>query len=542
VETGSAKDIGLMLEKAQILTEMEEYERSLEISTKLIEEYQVYAAAANAMEVYRRQWNAGGVIQNARICISRFPSYIKSYEYLGKVFLDLKEYAELKDLLKEAEKNEIKSPYLEAYRFQMEHSVPEIEVLNSKLDEFQDTYQNRVEHGEMAFYEEGIRLINVYLNWYPGAYMLRRRGSFYRSARKYEEAIADYEKALSEEPGNPYICSSLSQIYLVTGKPEKALFWMKRALVYAEDGEWRNSLYYHIARIYLRLEDNEQALKHFEKYEEVAGEDTSHMPAMAECLARLGRGEEAAKKLAIYYRKSDTEFYEGYYQRAADCWRTAGDFEKLKGFLEAWRKTKRIPDRKAGWIRSALRLGKTEKDHIDYYGCAAWEAMRQGDGERAMELFGEQVRLAWIRDNFIGHDGYEDIIFAAILFGRDNVGKKYADKLQVWLNRESFKSVRTYYDRPKSTLMQEFLAGYYQKTPEELWEILDREQGCECCDFCLMPRCKELESLRILLLVRMGKIPEAKKLLRDVLDAQPYDEYLHAIKNNIKDLDYDSRN
>ena len=163
VETGTSKDIGLLLDKAQILMEMEEYERSLEISAKLIEEYQIYAAAASAMEVYRRQWNASGVVQNARICIQRFPSYVRAYDHLGRVYLDLEELDELKELLQEAEKNGIKSPFLEAYHYQMEHKPLEAETLDKKLEEFQKEYMEKVEQGEMVFFKQGLQIITEYL-------------------------------------------------------------------------------------------------------------------------------------------------------------------------------------------------------------------------------------------------------------------------------------------------------------------------------------------------------------------------------------------
>ena len=82
-------DIGMLIEKAQIYVEMEEYERCGEISRKLIDDYQIYAAYANELEAAKRQWNAAGVIQNGRACISYFPGYVKAYEMMAKVYTDL---------------------------------------------------------------------------------------------------------------------------------------------------------------------------------------------------------------------------------------------------------------------------------------------------------------------------------------------------------------------------------------------------------------------------------------------------------------------
>lgn len=534
VETGTPKDIGLLLDKAQILMEMEEYERSLEITAKLIEEYQVYAAAASAMEVYRRQWNASGVVQNARICIQRFPSYIRAYDHLGRVFLDLGETEELQKLLDEAEKNKIESPYLEAYRYQMTKKPPEAEELDRKLEIFQKEYQEKVERGEREFYKLGLPIINEYLYWYPGAYMLRRRAGFHRSAMQYEQALADYEKALAEEPGNPYIHSNMAYIYRRQGEYEKALYHIKLAVLYAEEEAWKNILYCNMAKIYMLLGDNEQALKCFEYYEAHSDKDTSHMDDMAECLARLGRTEEAARKLALYYRKSDSEYYDGYLKALAEIWHNAGDFERLKQMLASWKKEKKIETANAGWIKRTLKIGNTDTDTIDYFCSAAWEALRQGDGKSAIELFREQIRLSEIKDKN-GKTGLEDMIFAAILHGDREEGEKCAGKLKLWMNRDFQKPVTYYHDMPKGELTMRFLACYYSQTDEWLEELLDQEKKCAICDFCLMPRCKELEAMRILLLLRQGRRQEALERLRSNLEVQPHDEYMEAIAAVLKE-------
>ena len=100
-ETGTPKDIGMLIEKAQIYVEMEEYERCAEISQKLIGDYQVYAAYANELEAAKRQWNAAGGIQNGRACLNYFPTYVKAYEMMAKVYMDLTHPEELKELYRQ---------------------------------------------------------------------------------------------------------------------------------------------------------------------------------------------------------------------------------------------------------------------------------------------------------------------------------------------------------------------------------------------------------------------------------------------------------
>lgn len=530
VETGTPRDIGLWLEKAQIYMEMEEYDKSLALTSRMIEEYHVYAAAATAMEVYRRQWEAGGVVQNARICIQNFPGYIRAYEHLGRVYLDLKETEALKELLEEARKNEIESPYLEAYQYQMTKKPPEVDVLNRRLDEFQKKFQDKLEEGEMLYYETGLPIITEYLYWYPGAYMLRRRASFHKSGRQMEKALEDYEKALADEPANPYIHNSMSHIYVLQGDYERALVSIKKAILYG-DLEWTAVLYYHMARIYMMLGDNEQALVWFRYYDKTAGKDGGHLRNMAECLARLGKTEEAVEKITAFYRKEDGTFYDGYYRSLINVYHTARDKEQMRRVLEEWnQKQQRTTSPFSALMPKSMRKKKVDEETIDYCDRAAWHAMQEGDGRTALTLLEKQIHLGELRDGSGSKEGLEDMVFAAILFGDEKLGKKYAAKLKLWMNKASFRAVDEDYDRPKAKLTREFLANYYTASDDQLQEILDRESGCTICGYCLMPLCQELEGMRLLLLLRQGKKKEAKERLAHNLEVQPFDEYMLAIQ------------
>ena len=538
VETGGPRDIGLWLEKAQIYMEMEEYDKSLELTTRMINDYQVYAAAATALEVYRRQWEAEGVVQNARLCIQHFPGYIRSYEHLGRVYLDLKETERLKDLLEEAEKNHIESPYLDAYRYQLDHTPPKVEVLNKRLETFQKDFQDRVENGEMAFYEHGLPVITEYLYWYPGAYMLRRRAAFHKCGMQLDKALEDYEKALVEEPGNPYIHNSMSSIYVLKGDYEQALVSIKKAILYGDE-EWGTVLYYYMARIYMLLNDDRQALVWFRYYDSKAEKDGGHLRNMAKCLARLGQTEEAVRRLEDYYRKSDGTFYDGFFNSLVDLYRMAGETDKARETLEMWHRT--LPRPKtglAGVMSNLFSRGshdeKSEQDNIDYYNGLGWHCLYDGDKRAALDNFEREVRLRRQdkKKDYREHIG--DIIFAAILCGEHAIGRKYAKELAEWLRKTTGQPVDAYYERPKARLTSEFLANYYTSTNEQLQELLDREKDCAICGFCLMPLCQELEGMRILLLLKQGRMEEAKERLARNLEVQPYDEYMQAVKAVLK--------
>ena len=523
-ETGTSKDIALLLEKAYIYTEMAEYEQALEITDRLIAEYQVYAAAATAIEAYRRQWEAGGVVQSARLCIDKFPGYVRAYEHLGKVYLDLDEHELLKELLELAEQNGVKSPYLEAYRYQMDHEVPEVDVLNEKLHAFDQEYQNRVDDGESARYEEGLEVINEYLYWYPDAYMLRRRASYHISGMQLEAALEDYEKALAEEPGNPYIYTGMFNVYRLMGKFEMALVCVKKSILYAEE-EYANSMYYYMARIYMLLGDHEEALRYLEHYERVCPNANNHLKCMSECLGRLGRVEEAVAKIKKRHLDGDP-VKSGYYKEVGYIYRLAGKAEEGMRELIPW--SKKLLKGPLNLIR--LVKGKVDRAaYIDYFENAAWSALLCGKKEETMDFFDRQVQMGLQEYGEHSDEGLNDAIFAAILLGKDEQGAAYAKALKACIERESTQSKLRFYDSPKIRLFREFLARYYTATAEQLQEILDKESESTVCSFCLFNTCIELGAVRVLLLIKQGKKEEAKEMAVQNLKLRPYDEFMQAI-------------
>ncbi|MCM1091890.1 MAG: hypothetical protein NC092_06365 [Butyrivibrio sp.] len=530
VETGTPRDIGFWLEKAQIYLELEEYEKSLELTSRMIEEYQVYAAAATAMEVYRRQWEAGGVVQNARLCIQTFPNYVRAYDHLGRVYLDLGETEALKELLAEAEKNKIESPYLEAYRYQMKQKPPEVEVLNERLDEFQQNFQNKLYDGETAYFETGLPIITEYLYWYPGPYMLRRRAAFYRSGMQLEKALEDYEKALLDEPANPYIHDAMGRIYMVQGNFEQALISNRKALLYGGK-EWYAVSDFQMAKLYMLLGDNEEALYWFRKCEKLGSDEVAYQKSMAVCLGRLGKTEEAIQKLHAYYGKKDGTFYDGYYRSLWELFDTVGETDRALKLLDKWQGELQVVKSKWNFlIPKSTREKKSNESAVDYYSCAGWQALMEGDGKRALESLEQQVKCGEAVSKGESDDGLADMIFAAILYGDEEKGKKYSEKLKLYLNKSSLKAADEFHERPKMKLMAQLLANYYRFSDEQLQELLDSEKDCALCSFCQMPLCQELEGVRILLLIRQGKLDEAKERAARNLEIHPDDQYMRAIQ------------
>lgn len=530
--TGGVKDIGVLLEMAQIYMEMEEYEQSLETARKLVDEYQVFAAYASSLEAYRRQLNAGGVVRAASQCIRYFPTFAKSYEYLAKVYLDLKRRDDLENVLADAEKNGVKSVILDAYRYQMDREPMDISILNGKLKTFRKEYFKHVEDGELAFYESGLPILTEYLYNYPDDFMLVERAIFHRAAHHYEEAKEDFEKALYLNPLNPYALNGLSFVHKYLGEYEKALFFIKRAILYMDE-EMSPVIYTDMGNLYALLGNYEMALAAYKQYECLVGAVKLKWfcDNLAEYMARVGRVEEAVEVCKRFYEKDKWTLY----KKLVDLYIAAGRMEMARQVLRQWEYELYIGPARffLESLRHVLSLNLTDirrerSLHPAYYRSRGWTELICGDKGEAVRAFGRMVKST-------PADSQEgkicEAVFACILCGEDKKGKRYAKRLREWLNKEKFSGRNKYYNRQKLFLQMKFLAAYYTESTEKLQEMLDREEKCEICHFCTCPLCKEMEGVRILFLLRMGQAEEARERVRHNLEIQPWDESMLAIKH-----------
>lgn len=518
LEQGNSKDIGILLEKAQIYMEMEEYDKSLEIAKRLITDYQIYAAYATETEVYRRQWDAAGVVQSARQCMNYFPTYVRSYEHIAKVFLDLKRNEDLLNVLKDAEENGVKSVLLDAYRYQMDQEIPDTKVLDEKLAAFRKEYFAAVEKGNLSAYEKGLPILTEYLYWYPGSYMLVERGLFHRAAHHYEEAIEDFEKALAEVPNQQYALYGLSFVYKYMGDYEKALIYIKRAIRY-RDKEMSHVIFADMANLYSLLGDTEGALKAYEMFADYdEHKSIYHQNRLAMCVARCGDVDKAIDILQTANRDYKLTFYD----EAVNIYQLTGNREKAQTFLDEW-----------NHFMQKIQKTLSNENHADYHCRKAWQELMYGSGEQAMASFELELKHKEHSARLAG--ALCDSVFAAILCGDDEKGRLYAGRLRLCRNKEKSEGRNDYFNQEKGRLQLDFLADYYRMTGEELEELLSKEESCEICHFCTYCICKELEGVRILLMLRMGRTKEAMERLNKNLEKQPLDEYMLAIRHMCAD-------
>ncbi len=529
VLAGSRKDAAILLEQAQILIELEEYGQCLELTERLVEEYQIPAAHAVSLEAYRRQLDAAGVVRSALQCSRCFPGFMKAYEYVAKVYLDLGYREELEKILKDAEKNGIKSDILNAYRYQLTNKTMELSILGNKLRHFREKYRNRVERGEISLYDEGLKLLTEYLYHYPDSYMFVERGLFHKAAHHYKEAREDFEKALALEPANSYALNGLSFVCRYTGDFEKALICMKRAALY-RDEELSAAIYEDMAGIYSLLGDYRRALAAQLQLEKLVGggkRSLQSLAGLAECRLRMGQTAEADE---IYQRLYRNDAWQCYMHRVR-LYGKSGDGKKAAELLAAWREKLGLA-REDPVSRCARRVKyKGNKQlYSDYYMEAAWSELMYGSGKMALRHFEEAI--VYNAEGWREHELLAKAIFGCIVCGDDRRGLKYVEKLRAWLEKEPSRAQDVLFNRARHRLYYRVLDCFFI-SPGAAEELLEQESGTEICHSCTSPYCKKLEALRILLLHRQGKDQDARKRLERRLEQLPQDEYLLAIRHTV---------
>lgn len=545
---GNIKDIGILLEMAQIYTEMQEYEKCEDIVSRLVEDYQVYAAYAASMEAYRRQLDPGGVVRTGSQCIQYFPDFVKPYEYVAKVYLDLERPEDLEKVFQDAEKNGVKSDVLEAYKYQRDHEAMELDALNKKLREFRKEFRKPVEEGQLCFYETGLELVTEYLYNCPDSYMFVERGIFQRSAHHYEEAKEDFEKALTLDPDNPYALNGLSFVYKYMGDYEKALFYIKKAILYMDE-EMSPVIYTDMADLYSLLGDFKMALAACKQYEEQEEKETQsiwYINQLADIYINLGEAEQASAVHGRYEAKNKWKSYEN----QTDAFIKCGAEPPARKMLEKWA----LELKQSGGVYSALcfrkagekragNLGRLLKRKASaeearelnrFYLQAMWAELLFGEKTAVAEYAAELNHYLRCQDSADGVDGkLADLVFAGIVCGMEKQGKEYSKELRKWMQEEKFSADNLYYNQEKGLLEKKILAAWYVTPDEGIQALLDEEEKCGICHFCTNPVCKEVEAMRILFLIRQGKRNEAKERLQRKLELQPSDEFLLAIRHMV---------
>lgn len=536
------KDIGIQLEVSRIYYDMGEYEKGAEAAERLIASYAVYAAAAVAMDCYRKMWDASGVCRNARICIDNFPDYKHAYDCMGKVFFDMKQYDDLDALVKEAEDNGIDSLFLKAYVANKDKEPVPVEEIDKILEKFDNEVMEDLRN-EKRFdcYEEDLKRIIDIFNLNPGAYLLSWLGDFYLEHTKFDEAAECFEEALRYAPKYSYCYSRLAFISKLQGDFEKAIFRRKKAILYTDKGDKDRGACVAIAQNYLNLGELDDALEWYKKAEELEPSNHYHKLAMARCYARKGNTENALECLGDYvafrFVDDDGEISDMQYYYTSDIMDELGNFKLWDKNLKDWAKSLEISN--PGFFGGDY--SEAGNDETDYLMSKATYNMRQGNYEEALKALIQVREVYPYTPGFPLNDdakrGLDDIMVYSILSNDretwDKYSKEFRDILAEYKERHYNKDIQ----QPRIWLVAELLANFYNYGPEKVIEIIREKGDCAAfCEFCIYTCCRELKTVELLALIEIGKLDDASALVNSVLKAQPFDYYMILIKDKINKL------
>ncbi len=530
VLTDSIKDIGIRIEMAQIYVEMGEYERCAEIVDGLVKDYQVYAAYAVLLEAYRRQLDAAGVVRTGRVCIEQFPEFVKPYEYMAKVYLDLGYEEEFAQLLEEAKRNGVESDILAAYRYQQKEGGGDPEIIDNQLRRFRKEYKSHIDEGEACdrYYEAGLPKLTKWLYQYPDGYLFVERGIFHRDAHHYQEAKADFEKALALNPANPYAFKGLSFTWRYLEDYEKALFYMKKAILYMDE-DMSPVIYTDLAEIYSLLGQYDKALEACLKYEELTQEQ-DRRNWYRDLLAGIHTDrKEAVKAWAVLGEKVNLEKRD-YYKECVKSCICCGERRLAEQMLGRWKLLLKSGSGLLGRLfRSADDRAEEKEAWAEYYGQRIWKELAFGEVREVRGLFGamKQYTSAIRRKEGL----LADLVFACALCGFETEGKRYAAMLKLQLSKLSFEAKDAYCHSQKIRLYMEIASRWYTDSEEALQTLFDREAVCGICHHCQSAVCGEMEALRILFLLRQDKADEAEARLARNMKRKPCDEYMRAVSH-----------
>lgn len=499
--SGGLSDIQIRMELGQVYALMGEYEKAEAIAYDLLGTFQVSAANVILIETGRRQLNASMVVNASQQCIQDFPDYCKAYEAVAKVYLDLDYKEEFQTLLDTAKENGIESVILEAYAHQLDCPEPKLDDLSEKIDAFRKDYRKPVENGQLELYEKGLEIITGYLYDCPDDYMLVERAIYYKSAKKYSEAKADYEKALTIRSSNPYALNGLSNIYRVMGDIDKALFYLKKAILYGKD-EFNPIIYTDLAEIYTQLGEYEMALESIKKFSSnVEEQPVWFVDQISDIYAKMGRAD-----LVFDLRERAKEKHpDECFQDQIEGYVKAGQFAQAEKLLEQ-RAEELI---KPGLLNSLkLAANSDNKGLLSYYKWYMWLYLVMGDGKQVKKALGQIKKL-------IASKKYEyglayDCIFAALCVRSKEYADFFSKRLSLALKSNEKEDKKRYFQYEKKYEVYRFFVELPKRDRKKLEELLESFESCHYCNACKEQGCVELVSAKILFLLLLGEYEEAR--------------------------------
>lgn len=507
VLSGGLSDIQVLMEMGQVYAEMGEYEKAESIAFELLGTYQVSAANVILIETGRRQLNAATVVNAGMRCIEDFPDFSKAYESVAKVYLDLNCTEEFHSLLEKARENHVESVLLEAYEHLLSKPDPDLSDLNEKIEAFRTEYRKPVENGEMQLYEKGLKVVTGYLYDCPDDFMLVERAIYYKSARKYTEAKADYEKALVLRPNNAYALNGLSYVYRALGDFDKALFFLKKAILYGKE-EFNPIIYTDLAEVYSQLGAYEKALETAQKYEEgLENMPTWFVNQLVEIYENLGDADKACELCT----REKEKYPDRSFQDQIDACVKAGQYRRAEKILAQRAAELRI-NTEIGLV-NALRLSAglgSKEEAVTFWKYFMWLYLVQGDGDQVRKALRQLANLT--KGMKANYGVLYDCTFGAFCIRDKKLAKYFGNQLSMAMTLNHTRDEKKYFQSGKKYQTYRFFAALPKGDRKELEEILRDAENCAYCNACTEQGCVELASAKIIVLLLFGEKEAAREL------------------------------
>lgn len=228
-------------EQTLLYMDMERYEDALD---------QIKAVISHGNQEIRFRWIRADIYRIRRM----YREAVEEYKELLKELpneVDIIYYCGI--CLQRLDRNE------EALRYykQVQDLDPEHTRVHHALMEI---YSSRYDKYELkSAYQMAIEEATKQLEIADNAYYYIERGLLYMDNFNFEEALADYRKALESEPENIYALNNIGYVYQAQGKFEEALEYYKKSISLMDE-EWSILPFVNSSKCYQALMDWDQAI------------------------------------------------------------------------------------------------------------------------------------------------------------------------------------------------------------------------------------------------------------------------------------------
>lgn len=482
-----------------------------EEETKPEELAEVFYETARSLRGLNRQDEALKAIEEAiRIKPDNQYIWIK-----GNILLSKKEYVPALHLYQICEKefpdNDLVLGNIGiCYKHIPNHTEQAITYLKKVLDnnpnnmmanaELSDIYSEMFSDTEdLKYYELALPYASRQIELTPEAYYYIERGLLHMDAWKWEDAVADFEKAAELEPDNTYAYNNMGCVYKYTKQYEKAIKVLEKAAEVMKEGETMLP-FGNLGDTYERMGEYEKALEFYLKNEQLFPNNRTTYQSTMHVYRMLQRFEEAMQKLSFAYEENTYDYYE----KKGEIYEEMGDFEKaLKAYKKAAAQKGRETD---GWNSIGYFYLNIKKDAK-----AALKAFQKSFGfaKKGTSQYQKACEALITCYHFLKKEKEARRFFSLSM---EYYQKKYGGVENYINGTWNYRMARLY------TIGKQFLEAGYLKEAEQYFIKMEQERNCKKCSY---TGCKEYYAARAFLAEDKGEVKNAIENFKKVLAIDP---------------------